>query len=49
VRALADRIIVMSGGRITGILPIDEFDTTRIGLMMGGMHKSPMLETEAGN
>jgi simple sugar transport system ATP-binding protein len=39
----------MSGGRITGILPIDEFDTTRIGLMMGGMHKSPMLETEAGN
>ncbi|MCS0613701.1 ABC transporter ATP-binding protein [Massilia kyonggiensis] len=39
VRALADRIIVMSGGRITGILPIDEFDTTRIGLMMGGMHK----------
>jgi simple sugar transport system ATP-binding protein len=49
VRALADRIIVMSGGRITGILPIDEFDTTRIGLMMGGMHKSSMLETEAGN
>jgi simple sugar transport system ATP-binding protein len=39
VRALADRIIVMSGGRITGILSIDEFDTTRIGLMMGGMHK----------
>jgi ABC-type uncharacterized transport system ATPase subunit len=40
VRALADRIIVMSGGRITGILPVDEFDTTRIGLLMGGMHKS---------
>jgi simple sugar transport system ATP-binding protein len=40
VRALADRILVMSGGRITGILPIDEFDTTRIGLLMGGMHKS---------
>jgi len=40
VRALADRIIVMSGGRITGELPIDEFDTTRIGLLMGGMHKS---------
>jgi ABC-type uncharacterized transport system ATPase subunit len=38
VRALADRIIVMSGGRITGILPVDEFDTTRIGLLMGGMH-----------
>ena len=40
VRALADRIIVMSGGRITGILSIDDFDTTRIGLLMGGMHKS---------
>jgi ABC-type uncharacterized transport system ATPase subunit len=40
VRALADRIVVMSGGRITGELNIDEFDTTRIGLLMGGMHKS---------
>jgi ABC-type uncharacterized transport system ATPase subunit len=40
VRALADRIVVMSGGRITGELQIDEFDTTRIGLLMGGMHKT---------
>jgi simple sugar transport system ATP-binding protein len=40
VRALADRILVMSGGRITGELKIDAFDTTKIGLMMGGMHKS---------
>jgi simple sugar transport system ATP-binding protein len=40
VRALADRIVVMSGGRITGELTIDQFDTTRIGLLMGGMHKS---------
>ena len=39
VRALADRIVVMSGGRITGELNIEEFDTTRIGLLMGGMHK----------
>jgi ABC-type uncharacterized transport system ATPase subunit len=39
VRALADRIVVVSGGRITGELKIDEFDTTRIGLLMGGMHK----------
>jgi ABC-type uncharacterized transport system ATPase subunit len=38
VRALADRIVVMSGGRITGELPIDEFDTTRIGCLMGGVH-----------
>ncbi|MDC8757142.1 ABC transporter ATP-binding protein [Janthinobacterium fluminis] len=40
VRALADRILVMCGGRITGELPIDQFDTTRIGLLMGGEHKS---------
>ena len=40
VRALADRIVVMSGGRVTGELNIEEFDTTRIGLLMGGMHKS---------
>ncbi|HZX26041.1 MAG TPA: ABC transporter ATP-binding protein [Telluria sp.] len=40
VRALADRIVVMSGGRITGELKIEEFDTTRIGLLMGGLHKS---------
>jgi simple sugar transport system ATP-binding protein len=39
VRALADRILVMCGGKITGELNIDEFDTTRIGLLMGGMHK----------
>jgi simple sugar transport system ATP-binding protein len=30
----------MCGGSITGELKIDEFDTTRIGLLMGGMHKS---------
>ncbi|MET3134712.1 ABC-type uncharacterized transport system ATPase subunit [Oxalobacteraceae bacterium GrIS 1.11] len=36
VRALADRILVMCGGRITGELAIDEFDTTRIGCLMGG-------------
>ncbi|MFP5392082.1 MAG: ABC transporter ATP-binding protein [Gammaproteobacteria bacterium] len=40
VRALADRIVVMSGGRITGELMVEDFDTTRIGLMMGGMHKT---------
>ena len=39
VRALADRIVVVSSGRVTGELNIDEFDTTRIGLLMGGMHK----------
>ena len=40
VRALADRILVMSGGRITGELASADFDATRIGLMMGGVHKS---------
>ncbi len=40
VQSLADRILVMCGGRISGELSIDEFDTTRIGLLMGGMHKS---------
>ena len=38
VRALADRILVMSGGRITGELSANEFDATRIGLMMGAAH-----------
>lgn len=40
VRALADRILVMSGGCITGELKAEEFDATKIGLMMGGLHKS---------
>lgn len=38
VRALADRILVMSGGKITGELSAAEFDATRIGLMMGAAH-----------
>ena len=37
IRALADRILVLCGGRITGELASAEFDTTRIGLMMGGV------------
>ncbi|MFZ6655239.1 ABC transporter ATP-binding protein [Undibacterium sp. TJN19] len=39
VRALADRILVMSSGSITGELKAEEFDATRIGLLMGGLHK----------
>lgn len=38
IRALADRILVMSGGCITGELSIVDYDVTRIGLLMGG-HK----------
>lgn len=40
VRSLADRILVMSSGKITGELRPDEFDAARVGLMMGGLHKS---------
>jgi len=40
VRALADRILVMSSGKITGSLFAHEFDATRIGLLMGGLHES---------
>jgi simple sugar transport system ATP-binding protein len=39
VRALADQILVMSGGCITGELNVEEFDATKIGLLMGGLHK----------
>ena len=48
VRALADRIIVMSGGRITGELNIAQFDTTRIGLLMGGMNTGGGMNTVGG-
>jgi len=37
VLALADRILVMAGGRITGALARDEADERRLGLMMAGI------------
>jgi simple sugar transport system ATP-binding protein len=37
IRALADRILVMSGGRIVGELAPDAATDTRLGLMMGGV------------
>ena len=37
IRALADRILVMCDGKITGELSAQAFDTTRIGLLMGGV------------
>ncbi len=40
IRVLADRILVMCGGRLTGELAASEFDTTRIGMMMGGITSS---------
>jgi len=36
ILALSDRIAVMTGGRIVGILPRSDADTGRIGLMMAG-------------
>ncbi len=39
IRALADRILVMSGGRITGEVNIADYDMTRIGLLMGGTNE----------
>ena len=41
ILSLADRIVVMSGGRITGTLARDEADERRLGVLMGqsgGMH-----------
>ena len=37
IRALADRVLVMCGGRITGEVRGEDFDIARIGLMMGGV------------
>ena len=42
VLALADRVIVMCGGRITGELPIEQCTQQRLGLMMSGA-ESAML------
>jgi general nucleoside transport system ATP-binding protein len=37
IRTLADRVLVMCGGRITGEVRGEDFDIARIGLMMGGV------------
>ena len=36
ILALADRVVVMNGGRIAGELPIDACTESKLGLMMGG-------------
>jgi simple sugar transport system ATP-binding protein len=36
ILALADRVLVMNQGRITGELPISECNETRLGLLMAG-------------
>ena len=48
IRALADRILVLCAGRITGELAHDAFDTTRIGLMMGGVTQGASTGPEQG-
>ena len=37
IMSLADRILVMSGGRVTGELDATEADERRIGLLMAGV------------
>jgi simple sugar transport system ATP-binding protein len=44
VMALADRILVMCGGRITGELPAAEADERRLGLMMANASTLPANE-----
>jgi simple sugar transport system ATP-binding protein len=43
ILALADRVLVMNGGCITGELPIDACDETALGRLMGGAD-SPAME-----
>jgi simple sugar transport system ATP-binding protein len=38
ILALADRVIVMGGGRIVGTLPIDACTEGELGRLMGGAH-----------
>ena len=42
ILALSDRIAVMFGGRIVGVLNRGEADVQKIGLLMGGMTKEAM-------
>ncbi len=42
ILALSDRIAVMFGGKIVGILNRDEADVQKIGLLMGGVTKEAM-------
>ena len=42
VLALSDRIAVMFGGKIVGVLNRSEADVQKIGLVMGGMTKEAM-------
>jgi ABC-type uncharacterized transport system ATPase subunit len=43
ILALADRVVVMNEGRITGELPIAECSETRLGLLMTGGHGTPQV------
>jgi simple sugar transport system ATP-binding protein len=44
--ALSDRIAVMFGGELMGIVPAQEADLEEIGLMMAGSHRLPAQEVE---
>ncbi len=42
ILVLSDRIAVMFGGKIVGVLNRSEADVQKIGLLMGGMTKEAM-------
>jgi general nucleoside transport system ATP-binding protein len=45
VMALADRILVMCGGRIVGELPADQADERKLGLLMANVAGREASET----
>jgi general nucleoside transport system ATP-binding protein len=45
VKALADRILVMCGGRIVGELPVDQADERKLGLLMANVAGREASET----
>jgi simple sugar transport system ATP-binding protein len=49
ILALADRVLVMNGGRIVGELPIERCDESVLGRLMGGLdsHGTPSALAEA--
>ena len=39
--AMADRIAVMSSGRLSDAMPVESLDIRKIGLLMGGIQDDP--------
>ncbi|MBB4843918.1 simple sugar transport system ATP-binding protein [Paucibacter oligotrophus] len=47
ILALADRVIVMNSGRITGELGIEDCDEKKLGLLMASQHETAQAEGQA--